>query len=93
MDGMDISSYVTNPEWDLIGTSGTRNEVIYDCCPEPYLDITYNIHVRIRTIPYLPSFTITLVSILTLLIPGYPFKKLLWRNGKVKGGVRRASEI
>ena len=74
MDGMDISSYVTNSEWDLIGTSGTRNEVIYDCCPEPYIDITYNIHVRRRTIPYLrniilPSFTITLVSILTLLIP------------------------
>ena len=71
---MDISSYVTNPEWDLIGTSGTRNEVIYECCPEPYLDITYTIHVRRRTIPYLkniiiPSFTITLASILTLIIP------------------------
>jgi len=72
--GMDISGFVTNQEWDLIGASGTRNEVYYECCPEPYMDITYTIHVRRRTIPYLrniiiPSFLITLMSILTLIIP------------------------
>ena len=24
----------------------TRNEVIYECCPEPYLDITFSIKIR-----------------------------------------------
>ena len=24
----------------------TRNEVVYDCCPEPYLDITFTIKIR-----------------------------------------------
>ena len=50
------------------------NEVIYECCPEPYLDITYIIKIRRSTIPYwknviIPSFAITSVSIMTLLIP------------------------
>ena len=42
--------------------------------------------MRIRTIPYLPSFTITLVSILTLLIPGYPFKNCCGGMEKSKEG-------
>ena len=71
---MDTSSYARNSEWDLIGTSARRNVVVYECCPEPYVDITYTLHLRRRTLPYwrkviIPSFTITLVSILSLIIP------------------------
>ena len=71
---MDISSYVTNTDWALISAKGQFNEVYYECCPEPYQDITYTISLRRRTLPYwknviIPSFTITLLSMLTLLIP------------------------
>lgn len=34
---MDSSSYVTNSDWDLVGSEFTRNSVHYDCCPEPYI--------------------------------------------------------
>ena len=28
------------------GVPAIRNEVVYDCCPEPYLDITFTIKIR-----------------------------------------------
>ena len=71
---IDLGTYITNSKWDIISAPGNRNEVIYDCCPEPYLDITFTIKLRRRTISYwtntiIPSITITFVSILALLIP------------------------
>ena len=31
---------------DASGVPGERHEVYYDCCPEPYVDITFTIHIR-----------------------------------------------
>lgn len=45
----DTKKYVTNGEWDLIGVPAQRNEIIYVCCPEPYPDVTYTVHIRRRT--------------------------------------------
>jgi len=72
--GMKLGSYMENTEWEVVNTTGRKNEVIYDCCPDPYQDITYTLHVRRRSRNYLryvivPSFCITLVSIMVLLIP------------------------
>merc|ERR1712126_307046 len=72
---MDLSSYVTNSDWDLISAEGTRHEVMYDCCGEPpFLDITYTIKLQRRSSPYLakviaPTFLITTLAILSLAIP------------------------
>jgi len=46
--GADLSTYVSNANWELVGAPGQRNEVIYDCCPEPYIDITYIIKLKKR---------------------------------------------
>ena len=46
--GPDISSYVWNAKWDLMGATGKRNEIFYECCEEPYLDITYTIKLKDR---------------------------------------------
>ena len=72
--GMDIGSYVMNDEWELIGAPVKFNEIIYYCCPEPYQDVTFSVHLRRRTITYwrkviIPSFTITAISLLTMLTP------------------------
>lgn len=48
----DTEKYVTNGEWDLIGLPAQRNEIIYVCCPEPYPDVTFTVHIRRRTIYY-----------------------------------------
>ena len=39
----DTSSFVRNKEWFLKSAKAERNEVFYECCEEPYLDIKYEI--------------------------------------------------
>merc|ERR1711934_54277 len=73
--GMDLSTYVVNKEWILLGTTAARNEVIYECCPEPYLDVTYTLRLGRRSSAthiqkyLLPSALLTFLGILSLLLP------------------------
>ncbi|GAA6091571.1 cholinergic receptor, nicotinic, alpha 11 [Tachysurus ichikawai] len=52
------------------GVPGTRNEVFYDCCKEPYPDVTFVITIRRRTLYYALNLLIpcVLLSSMTLLI-------------------------
>ncbi|XP_033831157.1 cholinergic receptor, nicotinic, alpha 11 [Periophthalmus magnuspinnatus] len=70
MTDADISGYMPNGEWDLIGVPGTRNELFYDCCKEPYPDVTFVITIRRRTLYYALNLLIpcVLLSSMTLLI-------------------------
>uniref|UniRef100_A0A8C6SFF5 Si:ch211-39a7.1 n=1 Tax=Neogobius melanostomus TaxID=47308 RepID=A0A8C6SFF5_9GOBI len=70
MNEADISGYMPNGEWDLIGVPGTRGEVFYDCCKEPYPDVTFVITIRRRTLYYALNLLIpcVLLSSMTLLI-------------------------
>ena len=34
------------------GVPAIRNEVVYECCPAPYLDVTFTIKIRRRTLYY-----------------------------------------
>ena len=45
---IDTSSFVLNQEWQLMGATAQRNEVFYECCAEPYLDITYIVKLKKR---------------------------------------------
>lgn len=96
MNDADISGYMSNGEWDLIGeyscvclnknlieqrspllsvsilpgVPGTRNEVFYDCCKEPYPAVTFVVAMRRRTLYYALNLLIpcVLLSSMTLLI-------------------------
>jgi len=70
-EGGDLGSYVTNGEWDLLGVPATRNEVIYECCPEPYLDITFVIKIRRRTIYYFFNLIVPCVLIASMAVLGF----------------------
>ena len=35
-------------DYFCLDVPGKRNEVFYDCCPDPYLDITFYIKIRRR---------------------------------------------
>eukprot|EP00092_Neocalanus_flemingeri_P006147 GFUD01006618.1.p1 GENE.GFUD01006618.1~~GFUD01006618.1.p1 ORF type:complete len:250 (+),score=24.61 GFUD01006618.1:33-752(+) len=48
-DSMDLGTYVSNSDWELVSAAGKRNTVVYECCPEPYLDIGFDIKLRRRT--------------------------------------------
>merc|ERR1711915_389604 len=47
-DTVDVSTLLENREWELVKTTAAGNEVIYECCPEPYVDITFNIKLKKR---------------------------------------------
>ncbi|XP_025078465.1 acetylcholine receptor subunit alpha-type acr-16-like [Pomacea canaliculata] len=72
--GGDISSFIRNGEWELIGVPVKRNVLKYDCCPEVYIDVTFTIHIRRRTLYYgfniiLPCVLISSLSLLLFVLP------------------------
>ncbi|XP_042146353.1 neuronal acetylcholine receptor subunit alpha-7-like [Ixodes scapularis] len=84
-EGGDLSSYISNGEWDLIAVPGIRNEKEYACCPEPYIDITYTIHIRRRTLYYgfnliIPCVLISSMTLLGFTLPPDTGEGLTLRN-------------
>jgi len=55
-------------------TPAVRHVQTYDCCPEPYIDITFSIHIRRRTLYYgfnliIPCALISMLTLLTFILP------------------------
>ncbi len=55
----------------LSGVPGQRNEVFYDCCPEPYLDVTFIIKIRRRTLYYFFNLIVPCVLIASMAVLGF----------------------
>ena len=53
------------------GVPGKRNEVFYDCCPEPYLDVTFTIKIRRRTLYYFFNLIVPCVLIASMAVLGF----------------------
>ena len=53
------------------GVPAERNEVIYDCCPEPYLDITYTFKIRRRTMYYFFNLIVPCLLIASMAVLGF----------------------
>ncbi|KAF7990066.1 hypothetical protein HCN44_009009 [Aphidius gifuensis] len=69
--GGDISSFITNGEWDLLGVPGKRNVIYYNCCPEPYIDITFVVIIRRRTLYYFFNLIVPCVLIASMAVLGF----------------------
>jgi nicotinic acetylcholine receptor len=68
--GIDMSEFYKSVEWDILLVPVTYNEEYYDCCPEPYPDLTFNITMRRKTLFYTVNLIIPCVGIsfLTVLV-------------------------
>ena len=51
---------------------GKKNSVTYDCCPEPYVDITFTVHIRRRTLYYFFNLIVPCVLISSMALLGFP---------------------
>ena len=65
----------------LLGVPAKQNEVIYECCPEPYIDITFVIKIRRRTLYYffnliVPCLLISSMAVLDFTLPPDSGEKL-----------------
>ncbi|TSN95721.1 Neuronal acetylcholine receptor subunit alpha-7 [Bagarius yarrelli] len=81
MQEVDISTYIPNGEWDLVGVPGKRNELYYECCKEPYPDVTYTVTIRRRTLYYglnllIPCVLISGLALLVFLLPADSGEKI-----------------
>eukprot|EP00794_Sanderia_malayensis_P009918 gene9918-10935_t len=65
----DLTKYLPNAEWLMVGIPAKRNEVKYICCPELYPDVTYTVIVKRRSLFYLCNliFPMTMIGMLTML--------------------------
>ncbi|XP_023240040.1 acetylcholine receptor subunit alpha-like isoform X2 [Centruroides vittatus] len=68
--GIDLSELYKSVEWDILLVPAKYNEEYYDCCDEPYPDITFNITMRRKTLFYTVNLIIPCVGIsfLTVLV-------------------------
>uniref|UniRef100_A0A914VAA8 Uncharacterized protein n=1 Tax=Plectus sambesii TaxID=2011161 RepID=A0A914VAA8_9BILA len=69
-DNVDLTNYVVSGEFDLVNVHQKRRVVKYTCCPEPYPDVTFFIHIRRKTLYYMYNvvFPCMMMSALTLLV-------------------------
>ncbi|XP_045029496.1 acetylcholine receptor subunit alpha-like isoform X1 [Daphnia magna] len=72
--GMDLSEFYMSVEWDILDVPAVRSVKLYTCCVEPYLDITFNITMRRKTLFYtvnliIPCMGISFLTILTFYLP------------------------
>jgi len=79
--GIDMSDYYQSVEWDILSIPAQKNVKYYDCCPEPYYDIYFNLTIRRKTLFYtvnliIPCVNISFLSVLVFYLPSDSGEKL-----------------
>uniref|UniRef100_A0AC35TXV8 Neur_chan_LBD domain-containing protein n=1 Tax=Rhabditophanes sp. KR3021 TaxID=114890 RepID=A0AC35TXV8_9BILA len=72
--GIDLSDYYPSVEWDILRVPGKRHEKLYPCCESPFVDLTYEIHLRRKNLFYfinliIPSVGISFLTALVFYLP------------------------
>lgn len=70
----DISNLEENVEWDISSMPVERHVIYYNCCPEPFVDITFYVIMKRKPRFYIiniliPYFMITAVSVFGFVLP------------------------
>ncbi|KAK6170294.1 hypothetical protein SNE40_018716 [Patella caerulea] len=71
---IDLTEYVPSNAWTIIDVPGKRNVHIYSCCPEPYVDLTYDLVFQRKATLYnyiliLPCVLLTSITLVLFWIP------------------------
>lgn len=83
----------------LLGVPAKRNELYYDCCKEPYPDVTFTVTMRRRTLYYglnllIPCVLISGLALLVFLLPADSGEKIsLGEGGFDRQGVTKQKII
>jgi len=72
--GIDLSEFYLSVEWDVMSVPAVRTEQYYSCCDTPYIDITFNITMRRKTLFYtvnliIPCVLISALSVIVFYLP------------------------
>jgi len=66
--GIDLTEYYINVEWDILRVPAERHVKVYACCPEPYPDIFFYLKIRRKPLFYIVNLIIPCVGIFYLSI-------------------------
>lgn len=80
-NGIDLKDFYQNVEWDLLAVTAQKKIKRYICCIEPYIDITFNITLRRKTLFHtvnliLPCTAISFLTILVFYLPSASEEKI-----------------
>ncbi|XP_037546598.1 neuronal acetylcholine receptor subunit alpha-7 isoform X1 [Nematolebias whitei] len=78
---VDRKDFFDNGEWEILSVPGKRNELYYECCKEPYPDVTFTVTMRRRTLYYglnllIPCVLISGLAMLVFLLPADSGEKI-----------------
>ncbi|XP_061595244.1 neuronal acetylcholine receptor subunit alpha-9-I [Cololabis saira] len=63
LDSADLSDFVANVEWEVLGMPAKKNVIQYGCCSDPYPDITFTLHLKRRASFYIFNLLIPCMMI------------------------------
>ncbi|XP_072230541.1 neuronal acetylcholine receptor subunit alpha-10-like [Leuresthes tenuis] len=63
LDSADLSDFVPNVEWEVLGMPAKKNVILYGCCSDPYPDITFTLHLKRRASFYIFNLLIPCMMI------------------------------
>jgi hypothetical protein len=78
---VDIDNFLAHAGWDVVDTKAVRHNIFYVCCPYPYPDITFYIHMRRKptffvVILIFPCFLINMLTFAGFLLPSFSGEKI-----------------
>ncbi|XP_032811530.2 neuronal acetylcholine receptor subunit alpha-10-like [Petromyzon marinus] len=81
MDGGDLSDFIANVEWEVLGMPAAKNVIKYGCCSDPYPDVTYTILLKRRASFYvfnllLPCVMLSFLAPLGFYLPAESGEKV-----------------
>ncbi|OCT93429.1 hypothetical protein XELAEV_18016498mg [Xenopus laevis] len=63
LDTGDLTDFVENVEWEVLGMPAKKNVITYGCCSEPYPDVTYTLMLKRRSSFYIFNLLLPCVMI------------------------------
>ncbi|XP_070551991.1 neuronal acetylcholine receptor subunit alpha-10-like [Ptychodera flava] len=66
-----LESYVPNGEWDVLKFPSVRHVLNYTCCPNPFIDVTYTVHIRRRSMFYIFNLVLPAILLFILVLVGF----------------------
>ncbi|XP_068122596.1 neuronal acetylcholine receptor subunit alpha-10-like isoform X2 [Hyperolius riggenbachi] len=63
LDTGDLTDFVENVEWEVLGMPAKKNIITYGCCSEPYPDVTYTLMLKRRASFYIFNLLLPCVMI------------------------------
>ncbi|KAH3830112.1 hypothetical protein DPMN_103349 [Dreissena polymorpha] len=80
-NGMDLSEFYQNVEWDIVSVTAQKHIKIYICCIEPYIDVTFYMILRRKTLFHtvnliLPCVVISFLTVLVFYLPSDSDEKI-----------------